>query len=690
VPIIPKSIAFLGLSFEYDQFSSHGIALFDTKLLKMPISLFEMPLDFIQEFYKNITNINECKIIFLGDGEVGKTSLIERIVKHDEYIPDRPPTDGILIKKHKRNILGKDVTLRIWDFGGQEVMHTMHKCFLTSRTVYVIVLDARENQFFNRTATHWLKTVEAFAPDCPAILVINKIDHSEDAAVNEADLKKLYPNLQLPVVRTSAKKNIGIEDLKTCIDKAVEKGEMFTSIFNSKWFPIKEALEAMSSPYIKQEDYVEICKRANETNVDIQSWLLRWFKDLGISYYYEGQDIGYAAQNITVLNPNWITGGIYRLITKTEKNNAFIEHSTVKKVIEKAHPNDITKYTYKGEEIDFVLDVMAQFEISLKCGDVVFVPLKLNKTTPDAAKGFVDEEQSLHLSWEAEYMPYNAIHRLMIKMFDDLDKDCVWLNGAGFISRDGKRRVLMRMDLEEKKIHAFVGSTEQDGEKEYLSHIRDKLNDILKQLNLKFDEYIHYRIDGKSGKIKYSVVLDQYHDGANRIYLEETKQYADPRVLLRLIHTDDEIENDRMGGATVNVYKDSNVVYGRDGNVNVNTGKQRGVSTFQETHTTNYVNWVDNLPSEATSAQMDEFLKAIEAFLNSKEYGKMTLDEAKQLESALEEYKNPIQDKKKRWGTVRDFFMKAGKEMPGLVSKFSKFVQDNPAIFTWLKSLIGQ
>lgn len=60
-------------------------------------------------------------------------------------------------------------------------------------------------------------------------------------------------------------------------------------------------------------------------------------------------------------------------------------------------------YTYKNKEIDFVLNVMEQFEISHRFGSVEFVPLKLPKSTPDE-----------------------------VKLFDDMDKNCVWVSGAKF------------------------------------------------------------------------------------------------------------------------------------------------------------------------------------------------------------------------------------------------------------------
>ena len=84
------------MKFIFDRYTCRGIDLSYTKLLNMEMSLFERPLSFIQEFYKDSKYVNECKIIFLGDGDAGKTSIIERIVNPcEKFVEGRKFTQGI-------------------------------------------------------------------------------------------------------------------------------------------------------------------------------------------------------------------------------------------------------------------------------------------------------------------------------------------------------------------------------------------------------------------------------------------------------------------------------------------------------------------------------------------------------------------------------------------------------------------
>jgi hypothetical protein len=74
--------------------------------------------------------LNEGKLILVGRGEVGKTSLIKRLVEN-EFNEDESKTQGIRITNwflmHRANTF----RLNVWDFGGQEIMHATHQFFLT-------------------------------------------------------------------------------------------------------------------------------------------------------------------------------------------------------------------------------------------------------------------------------------------------------------------------------------------------------------------------------------------------------------------------------------------------------------------------------------------------------------------------------------------------------------------------------
>ena len=117
--------------------------------------------------------LNEGKLILVGRGEVGKTSLVRRLVDNN-FRGDESKTQGINITAWPLRSDFDTFRLNIWDFGGQEIMHATHQFFLTERSIYLLVLNGREGGE-DLDAEYWLKHIESFGGDSPVLVVQNKI-----------------------------------------------------------------------------------------------------------------------------------------------------------------------------------------------------------------------------------------------------------------------------------------------------------------------------------------------------------------------------------------------------------------------------------------------------------------------------------------------------------------------------------
>jgi internalin A len=118
--------------------------------------------------------LNEVKLILMGRGGVGKTSLVERLVRN-RFVPDSAKTEGIQITPWHVTIAGERVRLHVWDFGGQEIMHATHQFFLSERSLYLVVLSGREGSE-DEDAEYWLKLASSFGAGSPVIVVLNKMN----------------------------------------------------------------------------------------------------------------------------------------------------------------------------------------------------------------------------------------------------------------------------------------------------------------------------------------------------------------------------------------------------------------------------------------------------------------------------------------------------------------------------------
>ena len=77
-------------------------------------------------------------MLVVGDGKVSKSSVVERLI-YNTYNLQKETTLGVEINGEMKivqsEVKGEPVKLNIWDFGGQEIQHSKHQFFLTTRSL---------------------------------------------------------------------------------------------------------------------------------------------------------------------------------------------------------------------------------------------------------------------------------------------------------------------------------------------------------------------------------------------------------------------------------------------------------------------------------------------------------------------------------------------------------------------------
>ena len=132
--------------------------------------------------------LNEVKVLVVGDGAAGKTSLVKRLLglPFDHHWDT---THGINIKGWQQDIDSRKIKINIWDFGGQVIQHATHQFFLSKRSLYILVLDGRKEE----RPEYWLQHMKAFGGDSPVLVVLNKQDENCGFDLNRKNLQRKYP-----------------------------------------------------------------------------------------------------------------------------------------------------------------------------------------------------------------------------------------------------------------------------------------------------------------------------------------------------------------------------------------------------------------------------------------------------------------------------------------------------------------
>ncbi len=158
------------------------------------------------------------KICLLGDGAVGKTSLIRRYVFDifdDEYIM----TIGTKVSKKTMEVGGKELTLMIWDILGQKEHTNLHSAYYKGAAGAIVVCD-----FTNRESMEhlhrWVDDFRAVAGDVPVVIAVNKQDIAKKAYLFE-EAKGIADGYGAPAIPTSAKTGKNVELLFGMIGERV-------------------------------------------------------------------------------------------------------------------------------------------------------------------------------------------------------------------------------------------------------------------------------------------------------------------------------------------------------------------------------------------------------------------------------------------------------------------------------------
>ncbi|XP_044752263.1 ras-related protein Rab-21 [Coccinella septempunctata] len=152
------------------------------------------------------------KVVLLGEGCVGKTSLVLRYVE-DKFNNNHISTIQASFLNKKLNIDGKRVNLSIWDTAGQERFHALGPIYYRSSNGAVLVYDITDEDSFQKVKC-WVKELRRMlGTDICLIIVGNKTDLEKDRHVSYEDAETYASKVGAVYFETSAKLNQGVEEM---------------------------------------------------------------------------------------------------------------------------------------------------------------------------------------------------------------------------------------------------------------------------------------------------------------------------------------------------------------------------------------------------------------------------------------------------------------------------------------------
>jgi len=425
----------------------------------------------------------EAKLLIVGEERAGKSSLTDALVDPSTALDhDRKSTHGIRIIPWtipgEEIGLPRDFRLNVWDFGGQDIYHSTHQFFLTKRSLYLLITEARK-EMRHEDFYWWLSIIRSLSKDCPVVIVLTKCDlPTVDLPIRE--YREVFPCIvDSQKVSCHKKHRSTLDCLKQAMAKILNDRSLLPDIgtpLPKSWVQVREALEELrgkKKTFITCDQYITLCKHHGLDEKQAMH-LSDYYHDLGVFLHFRDDP---ALRNTIFLDHEWVTKAIYNVFDNKEviaKGGVFTDADLTK--IWKAK-----KFRNKQGEL-LALMRNERFEICFTFGAHRYLtPHLLPADMPEKLHGFEDPkslEKPLHFEFQYQFMPKGLLARLIVRMHRDVYRETYWRYGV--LLHHDETRALVREHYFDRKIAIIVTGAHK---RELLSVIRYQIEEI----NAKFD-----------------------------------------------------------------------------------------------------------------------------------------------------------------------------------------------------------
>ena len=479
----------------------------------------EAVLRFLKDIlYQGEREVFEVKLLIVGEGETGKTTLWHKLQDIDYPVPrpreEQPMTVGISIKegwsfphpdREDMNFL-----VNLWDFGGQEIQYMTHQFFLTPRSFYILLADGRREV---GNFPYWLKIIELLGHDpkqanpTPVMVLINtKGNPTPQLPYEPKEVLKNHPKLELIQYYVDfAVNNVALKSLPTTIQEILcTKIPHLPLRIPAYWEAVRVELQAMKQAgvnHIRYEEFEEVCRNNNMEDPQKMRDLSRMLHDLGIILHYQDEHAA-TLRDFVVLNPHWALDAIYEIL----------KHKELKEKLGRFDQRFLTEvwdnkqYSFKDQSLLNGLMLKNNFEVCFKAqesGQEIYIaPQLLPEHQPDFS--WDPGKQSLRYIYRYPFMPKGLIGRLIVRLHEQIstenEKKVLWVKGVKLTQekREGQieAEALIKQAEEEGTggdiIEISISGTKTEDRKFLLKTIRQEFDKLHKDsfVNLKHTELV--------------------------------------------------------------------------------------------------------------------------------------------------------------------------------------------------------
>ena len=292
-------------------------------------------LERLRDYYTTLeqhgskTNLS-VKLLLTGNGRVGKTSLVNRLL-YNTFDESEKSTDGIIVKYWNDGVKvqNKPVQIQVWDFAGQDIYQATHRLFMRSKAIYLVMWDVesekepnhvyQEYTYQNYKLGYWLYHAQHLGQGSPIIVVQNKIEKDgRQSQLYLPHFQEHYPIANQAEISCKENEKNGFDLLIGIIQNVGEQMSELQEKWPKPYLKVKGEIEKLQQQGIKQltyEDYYELCEGVglDQVSASAPDSLLHLLHHSGTVFYQ--QDLFH---NQLILDQQWAIDAVYTLFRRQD------------------------------------------------------------------------------------------------------------------------------------------------------------------------------------------------------------------------------------------------------------------------------------------------------------------------------------------------------------------------------------
>ena len=220
-------------------------------------------------------------------------------------------------------------------------------------------------------------------------------------------------------------------------------------------------------------DYRQLCAKHGVNDNTDQTVLIRFLHDLGNILNFDDPDSPYHLADTKVLNPEWVTAGVYRIVNSSliVQQDGVLYKGQISSILDDSR-------RYPEGRAQFILDMMRQFELCFSFPDPVndryLIPELLRPNEPDLNW---DASDALNFQYHYKVLPKGIMPRFIVRMHRNLTmKPTYWQSGV-VLGIEGCS-ALVRGDVEGCRIYVSVSGSTPARRRSALAVIRQTFRQI--------------------------------------------------------------------------------------------------------------------------------------------------------------------------------------------------------------------